>query len=1126
MQFHWMGEWGMAYFEWPQRQVGFALLAIYGLLFLALFVRVIWNYYVQRQRYKGTWTNRMLWMTAWFVLAILFANSFALEWPVSNLPPELAQSREMLTLFAFIPIVLAAAQLGTGAAIGVGLTSGWISGAYDSGRLLQVFEIGMFGLLASLLLYQDYKGRLGQVLRQPLIAVPWAGATTWLLGCFSIYAYTDKDLSTLSAVSQSATIAIANLPAITIKSAIAGGVLQVIYALLPHMRAVRQATHVPPYARSISLRFLFFFLPASAITLVIILYAVMAQAMRIAIDQSIDQVAHVASNVSISLPFFRWTGQSMLNGISLDDDLQSAEYEKRETGLERGMKTMPFFNQIALIDKDDPERIPRNVVPSPRGRYDLTVEERRLLELTLRDGSPQVSSVHRDVMDVPIISFLVPVKSALSPQEIQGALIGRVHIQENYQLQSMINNLQPPGDEASRDPETSRGVGFLVDENDQIIAHPDVPKILETWQVNPDPMVVHEVQDPRAIAYQDRNGPDRTQQLVYVLSTEGVPWRIVVIRPYQNILAQATEISSPLLILFLIAGAVVAISVPIFTARLTRPLQALSRAASEIANNRLDVPVRVTGDDEVGQLGHSFEQMRRRLQERMDELYLLLQISRQVSASVELEPSLMPILEGATQATAGIAARIVLVNKRGKPEKSIGCGAPTVQEAMTRLDQAVEVVVKRNHELLIEDLTRSNTASLLELLRAGIRAAIGLPLRLQERVTGVLWVGYKHPRSFGEADLRFLYTLAGQAAVVAENAQLFEHVEEERGRLKAILNSTTDVVVVADAQKRILLSNPAARHTYGIIDHQVVGMPVQEAIPDESLRDLLARPMEVGSAMSDEIRAPNGRTFSASVSSLAGGGRVVTLHDITYLKELDQMKSDFVNTVSHDLRSPLTYMRGYTTMIPMVGEVNGKQQGFIDKIVNGIEQMTALIDDLLDIGKIEAGVGIEIDRCWLPGVVQAVIDDLGAQAAEQGVHLTASLPADIPPTMADNTLIRQAIQNLVENAIKYTLGPGEVEVNLSARDRALIVSVRDTGIGIAPQNQHRLFEKFYRVKRRDTVHIKGTGLGLAIVKSIAERHNGRVWVESKMDQGSTFYFAIPLISPVGDPQQSVPGRKP
>jgi signal transduction histidine kinase len=274
--------------------------------------------------------------------------------------------------------------------------------------------------------------------------------------------------------------------------------------------------------------------------------------------------------------------------------------------------------------------------------------------------------------------------------------------------------------------------------------------------------------------------------------------------------------------------------------------------------------------------------------------------------------------------------------------------------------------------------------------------------------------------------------------------------------------------------------------------------------------------MEAGTALTDEVEAPDGRTFSASVSSLSGGGRVVTLRDITYLKELDQMKSDFVNTVSHDLRSPLTYMRGYTTMIPMAGEMNEKQHGFVEKILAGIEQMTQLIDDLLDIGKIEAGVGIEIERCWLPGLVQAVVDDLGLRAVQQGVELVASLPTDIPPTLADRTLIRQAIKNLVDNAIKYTPEPGRVEVILRNHGDALVVVVRDDGIGIAPEHQGRLFEKFYRIKRRDTVHIKGTGLGLAIVKSIADRHKGRVWVESKLEEGSTFYLAIPLLSPEDD----------
>jgi PAS domain S-box-containing protein len=1108
MRFHWLGEWGMIYFEWPQRQLGFVLLALYTLLFLVLFVRVIGEYYQRRQEFAGTWMSKALWLVAWIVFGVLLTNTLKLEWPAANLPTGFDQNREGIAFLAYVPVVLAAVQLGYGPAILVGMVCGWVTGAYGSGRLLQIFEMGMFGLISTLLLYQDYKGRIGAFWRQPLVAVPWAGATTWLLVYFSIYVYSDKNLSALSAISASLEIAVANLPVVLIQSIIAGGILQAVYALWPEMRAVPEPRRVPPYERSISLRFLFFFLPASAIILVVVLYAVMAQALRIALNQSIDQIAHVAGNVSLELPFFQFTGQPLLMGLAQDDDLQSTDYAAREAALKRGMQTLPFFHEIALIDKSDPEYVARSIYPSPQRQHQLTAEERGLLELTLRDGTPLVSGVHKDSVGTPIISFLAPIHNTLAPQEIEGALIGRVYAAENYQLQSMLSNLQPPGE-----PGSKQGIGFLINADNRIIVHPEPDQILDTWEPNPDPGIVHDPPGALATVYEDMSGPDRTRQLVYVLETEGIDWRIVVIRPYETILSQATEISSPLLILFLIAGLVVSLSVPVFTNHLTRPLKTLSQAASEIAANRLDVPVQVTGEDEVGQLGYSFEQMRQRLRERMDELSLLLQISRKVSTSIELEPSLTPILRGATQATGGSAARIVLINERGRPQKAIGSGVPEMQQAMVRLDQAVEVVVKRNQELIIEDLTRGSTAPPMELLDAGVRAAIGLPLRLQDRVTGVMWVGYQRARAFGETELRFLYTLAGQAAVVAANAQLFEDVQEERGRLQAILTSTNDVIVVVDAQGDVLLSNPAAMRAYGIIPDESVGLHYEEAITDPSLRDLLTRPMEAGTALTDEIQAPNNRTFSASVSSLAGGGRVVTLRDITYLKELDQMKSDFVNTVSHDLRSPLTYMRGYTTMISMVGNTNAKQQGFIDKILNGIEQMTELIDDLLDIGKIEAGVGVEIERCWLPGLVQAVVDDLGMRAQQEGLELTASLPADVPPTMADTTLIRQAIKNLVDNAIKYTPTPGRVEVSLRNHGKALIVTVRDTGIGIAPEHQHRLFEKFYRIKRRDTVHIKGTGLGLAIVKSIADRHKGRVWVESKLDEGSAFHFAIPLISP-------------
>jgi len=1130
MRFQWLGEWGMVYFEWPQRMLGYALLAGYGLLYLLIVIRVIWAYYSRRDELRGTWLRRLAWLAVWLLLSAFLSNALRLWWPASDLPHEFNQNRDWLAFLAYTPVVLAAAQLGAGPALLAGMVSGWISGAYGSGRLFQTFEVGLFGLLTSLLLYQDYRGRLGLVMRQPLIAVPWAGAIAWALLCFSTYAYVDPSLSTLSAVSVSMTIALANLPVIGLQALVAGLVLQIVYAFAPSARAVQRANRVPPYQRSISLRFLFVFLPITAVVIFGVLYAVMAQALRTAANQTIEQIHHVASNVSSDLPFFNWTGQSLLNGLSLDGDLQSAEYEEREASLARGMKTMPFFSQILLIDRDDPDLIPRTIVPNPEqslhGMTELTEVERELLALTLRDGSPQPGPVHRDSAGDPMISFLVPIYSTLVEDEIVGALVGRVYVEENYQLQSMLDNLQPPGTGAG-----NQGVGFLINQNNQIVVHPDPARILETWVANPDPLKKHDPPGPGSRVYEDLEGPDGARELVYTRSTEGVPWDIVVIRPYETVLSQATEISTPLMILFVVGGLVISSSVPFFTTRLTRPLQALSRAASEIAADRLDEPVRVGGADEVGQLGRSFEQMRLRLRERMDELELLLDISRQVSSTIELEPSLTPILEGALRATGGVAARAVLVSERGQPEHSIDAGPQflhpaardAMRDAMQRLDPAVGVLVKSNRDLVIEDLSGASRSAPPELRQAGICAVIGLPLRLQDRVTGVLWVAHERAHRFGPSEKRFLHTLAGQAAVVAANARLFEDVKAERGRLHAILSGTNDVVLVADADGTVLLCNPAATRAYGILPNHVVGQPLGQAISDETLRSLFVRPMEAGSAMIDEIEAPDGRTFSASVSMLDGGGRVVTLRDITYLKELDQMKSDFVNTVSHDLRSPLTYMRGYTTMIPMAGELSEKQQGFVERILSGIDQMTELIDDLLDIGKIEAGVGIQMQECLLPAIIQAVVDDLGLGASQQDVDLQAHLPADTPPTLGDTTLIRQAIKNLIENAIKYTPGPGRVDVGLYRRGDQLVIAVQDTGIGIAPEHQGRLFEKFYRIRRRDTVHIRGTGLGLAIVKSIADQHGGRVWVESKLNQGSTFYFGLPLRSPTGSaPAQDAP----
>jgi len=245
------------------------------------------------------------------------------------------------------------------------------------------------------------------------------------------------------------------------------------------------------------------------------------------------------------------------------------------------------------------------------------------------------------------------------------------------------------------------------------------------------------------------------------------------------------------------------------------------------------------------------------------------------------------------------------------------------------------------------------------------------------------------------------------------------------------------------------------------------------------------------------------------------------MRDITHFKELDELKSDFVATVSHDLRAPLTFMRGYATMLPMVGQLSDKQQDYLRKILRGVGQMTELIDDLLDLGRIEAGVGLERKPCHLGAILVEAVDGMRAQSAAKGLTLRLEQTEGGALVAGDAALLRQVVTNLVDNAVKYTPSGGTVTVGLWVRNGQAVIRVADTGIGIAPDDQVRLFEKFYRVKRRDTVGIRGTGLGLAIVKSIVERHGGRVWVDSELGRGSKFYVILPL-GEAGPSQADVP----
>jgi len=445
---------------------------------------------------------------------------------------------------------------------------------------------------------------------------------------------------------------------------------------------------------------------------------------------------------------------------------------------------------------------------------------------------------------------------------------------------------------------------------------------------------------------------------------------------------------------------------------------------------------------------------------------------------------------------------------------------------MPVIGQPWSVVIMVPYEVVM-DLAVEISVPLLILLALMTLAVTALILLVISHLTRPLQMLAEASGQIARGDLTAQVKVGGEDEVGRLGAafeqmrvklkESFEAIERERGRLKAILDSTTDAILVTDSRGHLILANPAAEHAFGIKAAEVVTRPLAQAIANEPLEQLFTQPAGDQEALVEEIPLSDGRILYASAATIADGdgraiGRVAVMRDITALKELDAMKDEFVATVSHDLRSPLTFMRGYVTMIPTAGDLNEKQQDFVGRILRGIDQMSELIDDLLSIGRIEAGVGIEMVPCEVSILVRMVVAELSGRAEAKNLKLQLELPPTLPLIVGDGALIKRAVANLVDNAIKYT-PEGSVTVRVRDRDSYLVVSVSDTGIGIALADQMRLFEKFYRIKRRDTIRIKGTGLGLAIVKSIAERHNGKAWVESKLGEGSTFHLALPKEQP-------------
>jgi signal transduction histidine kinase/DNA-binding response OmpR family regulator len=403
---------------------------------------------------------------------------------------------------------------------------------------------------------------------------------------------------------------------------------------------------------------------------------------------------------------------------------------------------------------------------------------------------------------------------------------------------------------------------------------------------------------------------------------------------------------------------------------------------------------------------------------------------------------------------------------------------------------------------------------LIALLVASMRR----PLDELVGATGALAEGdlERRVKPSGPKELRELGSAFNTMASELDTAQ--QRLAEERHKLAVTIESLGDALVVCSADGAVTSLNPRAAD---LVPELALGGPSQgEGSPLPDLE--LALEQEV-------VLVHNDRTLSVTASELSGTdeGVVWTIRDISERAQLEQLKTEFVATASHELRSPLTSIKGFIELLANSEGLDEKQREFVDVILLSTNRLVDLVNDLLDVARVEAGQ-IEIHTRATDAVeaVREVATLIEPRIVDKGQELELQLPRLLPLAMADPARLRQVITNLITNAHLYTPPGGHITVRLDAEEHAIVLRVTDTGRGMTQEEQEHIFDRFYRGADGRTV--PGTGLGLSIVRSLVDLHGGSIEVESELDRGSVFIVRIPRLAIDEEgplPREALRGRR-
>ncbi len=509
-------------------------------------------------------------------------------------------------------------------------------------------------------------------------------------------------------------------------------------------------------------------------------------------------------------------------------------------------------------------------------------------------------------------------------------------------------------------------------------------------------------------------------------------------------------------------------------------------------------------------------------QYRQHQLEALLEITRIFASSPDLSTLLRTILGYASDLVRADFGYIALTTPSGALRITTGYRLPTeVFEVLSPyLAQKRPVEDFWTEKELRRQLALVNSAA-----NAAIEQVVALPLVLEdEEVVGGIFLFRMGTIAFTPGDRVLLRDFADQAAVAVRNARQVEQLRTEKARVEAIIENNPNGIMILDPQMRVTIINRALSRLLGVSE-EVVGKPCAQVLRLENrtgehlclTEGSPPPPTRVLYGEGDIIRPGHKPvTVGVSYSPLFGGDGnlvniIVTLVDITRYREAEELKSTFISVISHELKTPVSLIKGYAGTLARDDVIHDPE--FVREsaqiIVEEADRLTELIDNLLDASRIQAGaLSLDIQPLDFAELARKAAERFGAQTDSHQIVL--DFPADLPPVMADDKRLRQVLDNLINNAIKYSPKGGRITIGARNEGARVLAFVKDEGVGIPHEDQEAIFERFYRVDSSLRRSTQGAGLGLFLVKAIVQAMGGDVWVKSEPGKGAAFYFTLPV----------------